>query len=92
MVSVRTLTILLCALACLMIPAASFADSSVDFSNSGGTLAGSSSGLTLSGSTLIAVVGGGVVVVGATQPPSAGHEAPHLVDAAFEGAGDWKKM
>lgn len=59
MVSVRTLTILLCALACLMIPAASFADSSVDFSNSGGTLAGSSSGLTLSGSTLIAIVGGG---------------------------------
>jgi hypothetical protein len=58
MVSVRSLTILLIALACLMIPAASFADSSVDFSNSGGTLAGSSSGLTLSGSTLIAVIGG----------------------------------
>ena len=35
----------LIALACLMIPAASFADSSVDFSNNGGTLAGSSSGL-----------------------------------------------
>lgn len=58
MVSVRSLTILLIALACLMIPAASFADSNVDFSNSGGTLAGSSSGLTLSGSTLIAVIGG----------------------------------
>jgi hypothetical protein len=59
MVSVRSITILLIALACLMIPAASYADSSVDFSNSGGTLAGSSSGLSLSGSTLIAVIGGG---------------------------------
>lgn len=58
MVSVRSLTILLCALACLMIPAASFADSSVDFSNSGGTLTGSSSGFSLSGSTLIAIIGG----------------------------------
>ncbi|MFL6307272.1 MAG: PEP-CTERM sorting domain-containing protein [Candidatus Sulfotelmatobacter sp.] len=59
MVSVRTLTVLLIALACLMIPAASFADSSVDFSNIGGTLAGSSSGLTLSGSTLIAIIAEG---------------------------------
>ena len=59
MVSVRSLSILLCALACLMIPAASFADSSVDFSNSGGTLAGSSGGLTLSGSTLVAIIQGG---------------------------------
>lgn len=58
MVSLRSLTILLIALACLMIPVASFADSGVDFSNIGGTLAGSSSGLTLSGSTLIAIIGG----------------------------------
>jgi hypothetical protein len=42
-----------------MIPAASFADSSVDFSNIGGTLAGSSSGLSLSGSTLVAIIQGG---------------------------------
>ena len=59
MVSIRSLTLLLCALACLMIPAASFADSSVDFSNSGGTLAGSSTGLTLSGSTLVAIIENG---------------------------------
>lgn len=59
MVSVRSLTLLLCALVCLMIPAASFADSSVDFSNIGGTLAGSSSGLSLSGSTLVAIIQGG---------------------------------
>ena len=60
MVSVRSLTIGLIALACLMIPAASFADSSVDFSNNGGTLTGSSStGLSLSGSTLIAILASG---------------------------------
>ena len=59
MVSVRSLTLLLCALACLMIPAASFADTSVDFSNNGGTLAGSSTGLTLSGSTLVAIIENG---------------------------------
>jgi hypothetical protein len=59
MVSVRSLIIVLCALACLMIPAASFADTSVDFSNTGGTLSGSSSGLTLSGSTLVAIIEGG---------------------------------
>lgn len=59
MVSVRSVTVGLIALACLMIPAASFADSSVDFSNSGGTLTGTSSGLNLSGSTLIAVIQGG---------------------------------
>ena len=64
MVCIRSLTLLLCALACLMIPAASFADSSVDFSNSGGTLAGSSTGLTLSGSTLVAVIGGNGKVTG----------------------------
>jgi len=64
MVSVRSLTLPLCALACLMIPAASFADSSIDFSDSGGTLAGSSSGLTLSGSTLVAIISGGGKVTG----------------------------
>jgi hypothetical protein len=64
MVSVRSLALLLCALACLMVPAASFADSSVDFSNSGGTLTGSSSGFNLSGSTLIGIIGGGGTVTG----------------------------
>lgn len=59
MVSVRSLTLGLVALACLMIPAASFGDSSVDFSNNGGTLTGSSSGLNLSGSTLIAILESG---------------------------------
>ena len=48
----------------LALPMAAFASSSVDFTNSGGTLAGSSAGLTLSGSTLIAVNGlGGLGLV-----------------------------
>jgi hypothetical protein len=41
----------------LALPMAAFAGSSVDFTNSGGTLKGSSAGLTLSGSELIAVNG-----------------------------------
>jgi hypothetical protein len=57
--------IVLLALA-LALPLAAFASSSVDFTNSGGTLAGSSSGLTLSGSTLVAVNGynGGGLITG----------------------------
>ena len=39
----------------LALPLAAFANSSVDFTNSGGTLSGSSAGLTLSGSELIAI-------------------------------------
>jgi hypothetical protein len=47
----------------LALPFAAYADGSVDFTNGGGTLSGSSSGLTLSGSTLIAVngIGGGLI-------------------------------
>jgi PEP-CTERM motif len=50
----------------LALPIAAFADAGVDYTNSGGTLSGSSSGLTLSGSTLIAVHGlnGGGLVTG----------------------------
>jgi len=50
----KILVLLLLALA---LPGALFAKSSIDYTNSGGTLAGSSSGLTLSGSVLIAVNG-----------------------------------
>lgn len=45
------------ALIALALPMAAFAGSSVDFTNSGGTLSGTSAGLSLSGSTLIAVNG-----------------------------------
>jgi len=50
----------------LALPMAAFANSSVDFTNDGGTLSGSSAGLSLSGSTLIAVngLGGGGLVTG----------------------------
>jgi len=49
--------ILWMALLALALPLAAFATNSVDFTNSGGTLSGSSAGMTLSSSTLIAVRG-----------------------------------
>jgi hypothetical protein len=52
----RVLWISLLALA---LPLTAFASSSVDFTNSGGTLSGDNSGLSLTGSTLIAVNGFG---------------------------------
>ena len=47
----------------LALPFAVFAGTSVDFTNSGGTLSGTNSGLTLTGSTLIGVsgLGGGLI-------------------------------
>jgi hypothetical protein len=48
---------LMLALIALALPMAAFAGNSVDFTNSGGMLMGSSSGLSLSGSELIAVNG-----------------------------------
>ncbi len=58
--------IALLALLALALPLAAFADNSVDFTNSGGTLSGSSSGLTLTGSQLIDVNGfnGGGLIQG----------------------------
>jgi hypothetical protein len=58
--------ILLLAVLALALPTAMFAGSSVDYTNSGGTLSGSSEGLSLSGSVLIAVNGlnGGGLVTG----------------------------
>ena len=58
MMKVLWLTALLLAL-----PFAAFAGSSIDFTNGGGTLSGSNSGLTLTGSTLIAAngLGGGLI-------------------------------
>jgi PEP-CTERM motif-containing protein len=58
--------LVLLAVLALALPIAAFADGGIDYSNSGGTLAGSNSGLTLSGSALIAVNGlnGGGIVTG----------------------------
>jgi hypothetical protein len=57
----------LLALLALALPLAAFADASVDFTNSGGMLSGSSVGLSLAGSELIAVngFGGGGLITGA---------------------------
>jgi hypothetical protein len=49
--------ILLMALLALALPVAAFANGSVDFTNGGGTLSGTTDGLSLTGSTLIAVNG-----------------------------------
>ena len=56
----------LIALLLLSFPVATFANSSVDFSNIGGTLSGTNSGLSLSGSTLTSVNGlnGGGLITG----------------------------
>ena len=56
----------LLAVLALVFPIAVFANSSVDFTNSGGTLSGTNSGLSLSGSTLTSVNGlnGGGLITG----------------------------
>lgn len=58
--------ILLLAVLAMALPIAAFANSGVDFTNSGGTLSGTNSGLSLSGSALVAVNGlnGGGVITG----------------------------
>jgi hypothetical protein len=56
---------LLLFLLALALPMVAFADNSVDFTNAAGTLSGSSAGLSLSGSMLIAMgTGGGGIVTG----------------------------
>jgi len=57
MLSARSLVATLFLLGSVMLPVAASADTSVDYSNSGGTLTGSSAGFSLSGSTLIAITG-----------------------------------
>lgn len=53
-------------LSCMMLPSLSSATSTVDFSNSGGTLSGTNAGLSLSGSMLVGVIGfnGGGLITG----------------------------
>lgn len=57
----RTILLFLLALALPMVASAS---NSVDFTNAGGTLSGSSAGLTLTGSMLIAMGSGGTITTG----------------------------
>jgi len=58
--------LILLAVLALALPMAAFASSGVDFTNSGGTLSGTNSGLALSGSVLVAVNGlnGGGLITG----------------------------
>jgi hypothetical protein len=58
--------VLIFAIVALALPIAASASSQIDFTNSGGTLTGTSSGLSLTGSTLIAVNGlnGGGLITG----------------------------
>jgi hypothetical protein len=50
-------TLLWMSVFCIMLPNPALATSDIDFSNSGGTLSGTNAGLSLSGSTLIAITG-----------------------------------
>jgi len=65
-VSRKFLVAALLLLSWMMLPSLSFATSGTDFSNNGGTLSGTNAGLSLSGSTLVAVTGfnGGGLVTG----------------------------
>jgi hypothetical protein len=56
--------LVLLAVLALALPTAVFAGSSVDYTNSGGTLSGSNSGLSLGGSVLIAVNGNAGLITG----------------------------
>jgi hypothetical protein len=56
--------LILLAVLALALPTAMFAGSSTDYTNSGGTLSGSSAGLSLSGSVLIAINNSGGLITG----------------------------
>jgi hypothetical protein len=56
--------LILLAVLALALPTAVFASSNIDYTNSGGTLSGSSSGLSLNGSTLIAINSGSGLLTG----------------------------
>ena len=56
--------IVLLFLLALALPMAAFAHNSVDFTNAGGTLSGSSAGMSLSSSTLIALGNGSSIITG----------------------------
>jgi PEP-CTERM motif len=56
--------LVLLAVLALALPTAVFADSNIDYTNSGGTLSGSNSGLSLGGSVLIAVNGNAGLITG----------------------------
>ncbi len=80
--------VLLLAVLALALPMAAFASSSVDFTNMGGTLSGSNSGLSLSGSALGAVNGlnGGGLITG-TNLGSVSFSTVALASGTLQGGG-----
>jgi hypothetical protein len=72
----------------LALPMEVFAGSSVDYTNSGGTLAGSNSGLALTGSTLVAVngVNGGGLITG-NDLGSVSFSTGALMSGSLQGGG-----
>ncbi len=77
---------LLLVLLALALPMGAFATNSVDFTNSGGTLSGSSAGMTLSGSTLIAVNGlNGMGLVTGTDLGSITFSTGALISGSLQG-------
>jgi hypothetical protein len=62
--SARMTALVVVVLSCLALTTTATATNSVDFSNSGGTLSGTNSGLSLTGSTLIAITGSGGMTTG----------------------------
>jgi len=81
---------LLLFLLALALPMAAFANNSVDFTNAKGTLSGSSAGLSLSGSTLIAMGSNGSIItgnLGTLDFSTAGLTGGNLQQGATFGAG-----
>jgi hypothetical protein len=80
--------LMLIAALALALPTAVFAGSNTDYTNSGGTLSGSSSGLTLSGSVLVAVNGlnGGGLITG-TNLGSVGFSTGALTSGSLQTGG-----
>jgi len=74
----------------LALPISALASSSVDFTNSGGTLSGSSAGLTLTGSTLIAVNGfGGLGLVTGNNLGSLSFSTGSLISGSLQMGGSF---
>jgi PEP-CTERM motif len=85
--------LVLLAVLALALPTAVFASSNIDYTNGGGTLSGSKSGLSLGGSALIAVNGSGGLITG-TDLGSVSFETGALTSGSLKqggtfGGGGW---
>lgn len=78
--------LVLLAVLALALPTAVFASSNIDYTNSGGTLSGSKSGLSLGGSALIAVNGSGGLITG-TDLGSVSFETGGLTGGSLQQGG-----